>query len=435
MLILLVLLLTGAAVGVAFLARRAAYRQAIESRGWTYDTNPNVLVTRGLNLPPFGTGTQRRADDHIVGRSLTGVPFHAFEYDSTTYRCNKTYVVVCPLPHSMPEFYLMPPGVQNREHVRAGITATLFGDQPLLQVGHDQAFVQAATQALLPIITRLPAGVLPNVSIDHASIVFLGLPHEPDALAPCIEVVAAAAQRLAQPDFAGFTGEPVPAELGVHGRPGWVYRARDDSMLAQVRHDGGGQNHRAVDIFMDPSGPLPFINLVHHWETTRIETYTDGEGRTKTRTVTDHHQETITEFHPQFRFGDFSVNQGIFGRGIKFESHDFNQRFKVKCRDARFAYDLFHPRMMEFMLAANPPGFGLSDGRLDIDCRADPDSLAGAQRFLLDFFARVPNFVWENLGHQRPPVPLFSASAASAPSALPPASAPSALPPAPGMPG
>jgi hypothetical protein len=35
---------------------------------------------------------------------------------------------------------------------------------------------------------------------------------------------------------------------------------------------------------------------------------------------------------------------------IDFESEEFSRRFRVKSPDKRFAYDLFHPRMMEFLL-------------------------------------------------------------------------------------
>lgn len=41
---------------------------------------------------------------------------------------------------------------------------------------------------------------------------------------------------------------------------------------------------------------------------------------------------------------------------IDFESSEFSRKFHVKSRDKRFAYDVVHPRMMEFLLA--DPGLG-----------------------------------------------------------------------------
>lgn len=35
---------------------------------------------------------------------------------------------------------------------------------------------------------------------------------------------------------------------------------------------------------------------------------------------------------------------------FEFEFDDFNQAFNVYCRDKRFAFDIIHPRMMEFLL-------------------------------------------------------------------------------------
>jgi hypothetical protein len=40
---------------------------------------------------------------------------------------------------------------------------------------------------------------------------------------------------------------------------------------------------------------------------------------------------------------------------IDFESESFSRRFHVKSKDRRFAYDLFDPRMIEFLLDTRPP--------------------------------------------------------------------------------
>ncbi|WP_425398265.1 hypothetical protein [Aeoliella sp.] len=47
---------------------------------------------------------------------------------------------------------------------------------------------------------------------------------------------------------------------------------------------------------------------------------------------------------------------------IDFESEEFSRKFHVKSSDKRFAYDLLHPRMMEFMLASAPPTFEIERG-------------------------------------------------------------------------
>jgi hypothetical protein len=54
--------------------------------------------------------------------------------------------------------------------------------------------------------------------------------------------------------------------------------------------------------------------------------------------------------------GAFKKVASLFGfEDINFESAQFNDRFAVHSRDKRFAYDVLHPRMMEFLLDRTPP--------------------------------------------------------------------------------
>lgn len=90
---------------------------------------------------------------------------------------------------------------------------------------------------------------------------------------------------------------------------------------------------------------------------------------------------------------------------IDFESEAFSRRFHVKSRDKKFAYDVIHPRMMEFLM----DGGGATDaGWLEIEhgamCitngagRWDPAEfeakLAWAERFL----SLWPDYLVEQLG-------------------------------------
>ncbi|MCC6483970.1 MAG: hypothetical protein IT209_03905 [Armatimonadetes bacterium] len=47
---------------------------------------------------------------------------------------------------------------------------------------------------------------------------------------------------------------------------------------------------------------------------------------------------------------------------IDFESHEFSQQFYVQCSDRKFAYDLIHPRMMEYLLEHKGPRLELAAG-------------------------------------------------------------------------
>lgn len=47
---------------------------------------------------------------------------------------------------------------------------------------------------------------------------------------------------------------------------------------------------------------------------------------------------------------------------IDFESAEFNKRYYVKSSDKKFAYDVIHPRMMEFFLSTESPVTDIKDG-------------------------------------------------------------------------
>ncbi len=65
----------------------------------------------------------------------------------------------------------------------------------------------------------------------------------------------------------------------------------------------------------------------------------------------------------------FIRTEGFFDRlaafvgfdDIDFESARFSDRFHVKSSDKKFAYDIVHPRMMEFLFSSNPPTIHLKD--------------------------------------------------------------------------
>lgn len=47
---------------------------------------------------------------------------------------------------------------------------------------------------------------------------------------------------------------------------------------------------------------------------------------------------------------------------INFESAEFSRKFFVKSSDRRFAFDVVHPRMIEFLLATDPPVIDFEHG-------------------------------------------------------------------------
>jgi hypothetical protein len=84
--------------------------------------------------------------------------------------------------------------------------------------------------------------------------------------------------------------------------------------------------------------------------------------------------------------GVFDKLAGAFGfDDIDFESEEFSRRFYVKSTDKRFAYDVLHPRMMEFLLAEGPPMLDIENGAL---CLSD-----GSKRWTPEQFDQRLAFV------------------------------------------
>lgn len=103
--------------------------------------------------------------------------------------------------------------------------------------------------------------------------------------------------------------------------------------------------------------------------------------------------------------GMFDKLAGVFGfDDIDFESAEFSRRFHVKSPDRRFAYDVIHPRMMEFLLAEQPPTVDIEHGRCclsDGSRRWGPEEFRAQLNWLTSFFNQWPDHVAQSLEEQR----------------------------------
>lgn len=97
------------------------------------------------------------------------------------------------------------------------------------------------------------------------------------------------------------------------------------------------------------------------------------------------------------REGMFDAVKNLFGfDDIDFESAEFSRKFFVKSPDKRFAYDVIHSGMMEFLLAGNPPTIDIERGRC---CLSDgkkswtPDDFRAMLDWARQFFELWPGHV------------------------------------------
>jgi hypothetical protein len=90
---------------------------------------------------------------------------------------------------------------------------------------------------------------------------------------------------------------------------------------------------------------------------------------------------------------------------IDFESEEFSRRFHVQCGDKRLAYAVVHPRMMEFLLHADPPKIDITDGECLLYVsdrrRWKPDQFRRHLAWARQFFELWPEHLRRELGGAR----------------------------------
>jgi hypothetical protein len=143
-----------------------------------------------------------------------------------------------------------------------------------------------------------------------------------------------------------------------------------------------------------------------HYETT--STSRDSNGNTSTKTH-HHYLSYLLVTTPHLGTPDLFIRrEGFFDKiasmlgfdDIDFESAQFSDKFIVKSSDKRFAYDVIHPRMMEFLLDAKPPIIDLQHGQccltLGEHCWT-PQEFASTLAWAEAFFERWPRHVTTSL--------------------------------------
>ena len=85
---------------------------------------------------------------------------------------------------------------------------------------------------------------------------------------------------------------------------------------------------------------------------------------------------------------------------ISFESETFTRRFYVQSCDRRFAYDVIHPQMMEYLMQANPQTIDIKHG---ICCYTNGSGTWTAAQFeshlgvISGFFERWPDYLVDSM--------------------------------------
>ncbi len=188
---------------------------------------------------------------------------------------------------------------------------------------------------------------------------------------------------------------------------GWLFVARDDRWVD--RFDGApfglGHDRQALNVLTGAYDGRPFVAFDYRYSTT--ETSTDAQGHTQTHTEV--HPYSVLGLHAGASFPDLSVTpEGFFGRmvgrltntDIELESEAFNRAFTVTSPDRKFATDVLHPRMMEYLLQIPDRGWMFREGWLLAvrPGRHSVEQMDGRLGDLDGILDRIPDFVWKSGG-------------------------------------
>lgn len=193
---------------------------------------------------------------------------------------------------------------------------------------------------------------------------------------------------------------------------GWTYAGRDDSLVRRFRRDfalfraGNGGRHCRNVLHASTPGGLPCLLFDYSYE---VRSTSGPNNTTSKRTV--RHAVAAVELPaplPELRLAPESfltrVASSIGFGGIDLESDEFNRRFRVRASDRAHAFDVLHPRTIEFLLAQRLDSWELvgsqllvtTGGRWDL---ADYDRVVAKLQRFVDL---VPDYVWRKHGGQAP---------------------------------
>ncbi len=390
------------AVVAFFVVRRRRYLAGLRALGWNHDANPSLAAVGDLQAPPFGLGLTRSIDELVTGTTPAGSRFRSFEYD---YRGagprHSSRVVAIELPLGLPEVFITSAERDRTGIAPAGVRLVAAETDGVRVVSADPALAGDVLTACAPALAQArPSGGALDLSVEANQLVALGAPKDPEELRSFLAGLDPVALALS-----GLRGHEQPQRTpsAFYGHPDWHFAA-DDAVLDVYPVTRGGYGHRVTGLVRGNRDGIRLDAFLHEWKTDRVETSTDSEGRTTTRTVTEHHSEPVCGFVLPFPLPGISVNGRWQGRKVAFESTAFNDAFKVRTDAEKFASDVIHPRTMEWLLQVRPRGWTVNGQVVDFEVE-DHDLLIvdECEYVLRGWLGRIPRFVWADLGLPVPP--------------------------------
>ena len=167
-----------------------------------------------------------------------------------------------------------------------------------------------------------------------------------------------------------------------------------DSKYPNVNCLQKGDSRYAYNIMTGTLTGREFLGCDYHYAT--------GSGKSRTQ----HHFSLVIIKSPILLEPLFIRPENFFDKltefvgfnDIDFESAEFSKKFYVKSPDKKWAYDIIHPQMMEFLLAS--PMFSIQFDLLSVivyrDNTFSPADFDAAADLVNGIFERIPDYVIQN---------------------------------------
>ena len=158
-----------------------------------------------------------------------------------------------------------------------------------------------------------------------------------------------------------------------------------------------GSNRYAYNVLQGVYQGNPVLCFDYHYET-----YSRGS---KGQRQTHHHYGSVYMVKHPANFPEVEIyprnfihriGQVLGFQDIQFESVEFSKAFVVKARDRRFAYDVCHPRMMEFLLQYRDFNLEIEAHCIAIcyDRRQSPDEVQPHLDALIGIRELMPDYLY-----------------------------------------
>lgn len=188
---------------------------------------------------------------------------------------------------------------------------------------------------------------------------------------------------------------------------GWRLAERDDSVIDLFSGSPFGQGHarHANQVLSGTVGNRSMVAFEYTYDTTTTDTDTDGH--TTTREESHHYHIVALGLGAAVPRLDLTP-EGFFSRAIgrltnsdiELESEDFNRAFTLSGEDRKFASDIMHPQMMEYLLAYPKQSLRFVGSHcLTIEFGTlDPTEIQPRVDYLIGVADKVPAFVRQAYG-------------------------------------